>query len=98
MITVAILAWLATAPPKAQASGPTPSSPQRVGNEIKEPKKLKNVPPSYPEDALRAGLQGIVLIECVIDPKGTVDSVKVLKGVPPLTDAATKAVKQWRYT
>ena len=70
----------------------------RAGDEIKEPKKLKNVSPSYPEDAIRAGLEGVVIIDCVVDVKGKVDSAKVLRGVPPLTDAALKAVRQWRYT
>ena len=98
MLTAALLLLLASAPPKEHDSGPTRLTPLRAGDEIKEPKKLKNVSPSYPEDAIRAGLEGVVIIDCVVDVKGKVDSAKVLRGVPPLTDAALKAVRQWRYT
>ena len=36
----------------------TPVQPLRVGGPIREPKKLKNVPPAYPAAALQARLQG----------------------------------------
>jgi TonB family protein len=75
-----------------------PRSPARVGSQVAEPKKLKHVAPRYPEDARRAGLTQAVVLECVIDPRGAVSRVDVLDGVPPLTDAALSAVRQWRYT
>jgi TonB family protein len=75
-----------------------PAAPQRVGGEIKEPKKLKNVPPVYPEEAKRARVQGVVILECTISPEGTVADVRVLRGIPLLDQAAVDAVKQWVYT
>jgi TonB family protein len=77
-------------------SAPTPAV--RVGGAIKEPQKVKSVPPDYPDDASRAGLAGQVVVECVVDLKGAITDARVLKGVPPLSDAALNAVKQWRYT
>lgn len=72
--------------------------PVKVGGAIKEPKKLKNVPPEYPDDALKAGLQGVVVLQCTIDIEGRVANVEVLKGPLPLQEPATKAVKEWRYS
>ncbi len=70
----------------------------RVGGEIKEPRKTKDVPPVYPAIAQQARVQGIVILECTIGPKGNVVDVKILRGVPLLDAAAVEAVKQWEYT
>jgi protein TonB len=72
--------------------------PLRVGGQIKEPTKLKAVPPVYPESAVRARVEGVVILECLISPQGRVTEVKVLRGVPLLESAAVDAVKQWVYT
>ena len=45
----------------------------------------------YPQEAVRNGVQGRVLVDFVIDEKGKMTDVKVLKGVDPLLDA--EAVK-----
>ena len=45
----------------------------------------------YPQEAVRNGIQGRVLVDFVIDEKGKVKDVKVLRGVDPLLDA--EAVK-----
>jgi TonB family protein len=76
----------------------TPQAPVRVGGEIQPPKKIRDVPPVYPEIAAAAGVQGIVYIEAVVGTDGTVQSARVLKGVALLDDAALAAVRQWRYT
>ncbi len=41
----------------------------------------------YPKEAVKNGIQGRVLVDFVIDEKGKVRDVKVLKGVDPLLDA-----------
>lgn len=41
----------------------------------------------YPKEAVTNGIQGRVLVDFVIDEKGKVRDVKVLKGVDPLLDA-----------
>jgi TonB family protein len=92
---LAILAWTVIQEP---TPSPSPPLPRRVQGEIKEPKKLKHVTPDYPDEAVRAGLRGIVVLECVIDTEGRVADTRLLSGVPPLSDAAIKAVKKWRYT
>jgi periplasmic protein TonB len=72
--------------------------PVRVGGDIKEPAKRKHVDPVYPDVAIVANVQGIVVLECRIGPQGQVTAVKVLRGIPLLNDAAVAAVKQWVYT
>jgi periplasmic protein TonB len=77
---------------------PPPSEPVRVGGNIKEPKKLRNVPPVYPDVAKQARVQGVVILEATIDTSGRVDNVRVLRGVPLLNEAALEAVKKWVYS
>jgi protein TonB len=77
---------------------PPPMQAVRVGGQIKEPKKLKNVPPAYPDIARQARVQGVVILECTISPQGKVTEVKVLRGIPLLDQSAMDAVKQWVYT
>jgi protein TonB len=77
---------------------PPPTQAVRVGGQIKEPKKVHNVSPAYPDIAKQARVQGIVILECTISPQGKVTDVKVLRGIPLLDQAAIDAVKQWVYT
>lgn len=87
-------------PPSPRAIEPRyvdPLGAVRVGGAIKQPRKLKNVSPTYPEIARQARVQGVVILECTIDPRGEVVHVKVLRGIPLLDVAAVDAVKQWVY-
>lgn len=84
--------------PEAPEEAPPPVTPLRVGGQIREPRRTQHVAPVYPQVALDAGLEGIVIIEAVVDEEGRVDSARVLRGIPILDDAALGAVRQWRYT
>ncbi len=75
-----------------------PLAPVRVGGRVQEPKKLKAVPPVYPDAAVASRIEGVVILECLISPQGRVTEVKVLRGVPLLEEAAVDAVRQWIYT
>jgi protein TonB len=70
----------------------------RPGGAIKEPKRISGVPPEYPAIARNARVQGVVILEAVIDERGEVGRIKVLRSVPLLDQAAITAVQQWRYT
>jgi TonB family protein len=82
-------------PPSQMVDGQVPV---RVGGEIKVPTKLVNVPPIYPEEAKDARVQGVVIIEAVVDASGTVGQARVLRSIPMLDQAAVDAVKQWVFT
>jgi len=58
---------------------------------------LQKVIPSYPEQALKAGLQGAVVLQAWIGKDGSIRDLKLLDGSLLLGQAAVKAVKQWRY-
>ena len=77
---------------------PPPVAPVRVGGTIKEPKKLRNVVPEYPDLARQAGVKGVVILEAVISPDGRVQKATVLRSVPLLDEAALTAVRQWVYS
>jgi TonB family protein len=79
-------------------AGASDPEPLRIGGQIREPKKVKHVNPNYPDDAKNARVQGVVILECVVDPEGRVRDVKVLRGVPMLDGPAIDAVRQWVYT
>jgi TonB family protein len=71
--------------------------PIRVG-QIQEPRKLREVKPIYPDVARKARIEGIVILEIIVNREGTVRDVKILRGLPMgLTEAAVDAVKQWKY-
>jgi TonB family protein len=72
--------------------------PVRVGGDIKAPRKIHDVKPAYPPDALAAGVQGVVILEAVIATDGTVRDARVLRSIPALDDAALGAVRQWAFT
>jgi len=77
---------------------PAPTAPMRVGRDVREPRKVKDVPPLYPRVAALAHLQGDVVLDCVIDPSGHVSDVRVVHGIPAFDDAALAAVRQWVYS
>jgi TonB family protein len=85
-------------PPPAQLEPVDGVMPIRVGGDIKPPLKTRDVKPIYPEEALAARVQGVVIIEAVIDTAGTVATARVLRGVPMLDEAALQSVKQWTFT
>jgi TonB family protein len=58
---------------------------------------LEKVAPGYPEQALRAGLQGSVVLEALIGRDGNIRDLKLIRGSFLLGKAAYQAVRQWRY-
>lgn len=60
---------------------------------------LKRIAPVYPPEAHRAGVQGFVEVELLVDASGKVSSVSVVNAKPARTfeAAATRAVKQWQF-
>ena len=80
------------------ATAPDPSGPMRIGGSIKEPRKIRHVPPIFPADAVAAGVEGTVVLTAVLGKDGAVKDVAVVTGVPVLNDAALNAVRLWVFT
>jgi len=72
-------------------------APVRAIGEIKPPKLVKQVDPTYPEIARQARVEGIVILESVTDIYGRVQNIRVLRSIPLLDQAAIDAVRQWVY-
>jgi protein TonB len=70
----------------------------RVGGDIREPRRIQGVSPTYPEMARRARIQGRVVLECVIDTDGRVTDLRVVSGHPILAESAADAVRRWVYS
>jgi len=70
---------------------------RQAGTDVPPPKRTKFVSPVYPPEAQAAGQRGIVILEIVVGVSGQVESVNVVRSVPPFDEAATSAVRQWVY-
>ena len=84
---------------------PAPPSPDppaqkilRIGPGVREPRRISGAPPEYPAIARNARVQGTVILEAVINERGGIERVRVLRSVPLLDAAAITAVENWRYT
>jgi len=55
------------------------------------------VAPVYPDVAKRLKIDGLVVIEAVVDPNGKVVDVKTISGNKALSYAAEEAVRKWTF-
>jgi TonB family protein len=58
---------------------------------------VKRIQPTYPDAAFRLHLEGSVQLMATVGKNGSITAVKTLSGEPLLAQAATVAVKQWKY-
>ena len=80
--------------------GGTGGGAYRPGNGVTLPQLVREVKPQYTSDAMRAKVQGTVLLECVVRPDGSVSDVEVLRSLDSafgLDQEAIKAARQWRF-
>jgi protein TonB len=75
-----------------------PPAPIRLHSGMQPPRKLVDVRPVYPAIAQSARVEGIVILEAILDARGHVVSVHVLRSIPLLDQAAISAVSQWTFT
>ncbi len=59
---------------------------------------LHAVPPSYPREARRAGIEGRVLVEIGVDERGNVARTTIIGDSPKLlADAVVSSLSQWKF-
>ncbi|MEA2560785.1 MAG: hypothetical protein QOH06_2289 [Acidobacteriota bacterium] len=69
-----------------------------VGGDVKRPEILVKTQPRYTEVARRANIEGVVGLKAIIDERGYVTDLQVLKALPMgLDKAAMDAVRTWRF-
>lgn len=85
----AVAVMLAASTGWAQDGASTTSSSER--------KITSRAEPVYPELAKKMHIRGVVRVEAIIRPNGTVKSTRVLGGNPVLVDAAADAISKWKF-
>lgn len=76
---------------------PTAVPAEVVSAEIMGKLITHKIEPIYPEAARRANIQGVVVLETLIGPDGSVLDVHAISGPDELSPAAVDAVKWWRF-
>ncbi|HKQ59278.1 MAG TPA: energy transducer TonB [Candidatus Eisenbacteria bacterium] len=61
------------------------------------PEAIKRQAPSYPDAAREAKITGLVMVEALVVPDGSVAQVRISESVPGLDEAAMEAVHRWRF-
>lgn len=80
--------------------GGTGGGAYRPGSGVTLPRVIREVKPQYTADAMRAKVQGTVLLECIVQVDGTVSDVQIVRSLDPvfgLDQEAVKAARQWRF-
>ncbi len=82
------------------SGGGTGGGVYRPGNGVVSPRLLYEVKPNYTSDAMRAKIQGIVTMEAVVMPDGSVGDVQITRSLDQtfgLDQEAIRTVKKWRF-
>jgi protein TonB len=82
------------------SGGGTGGGVYRPGNGVLSPRLIKEVKPNYTGNAMRAKIQGVVTMEAVVMPDGSVGQVQITRSLDStfgLDEEAIRTVKQWRF-
>lgn len=71
--------------------------PLRVSPDVMERRIISRVDPTYPEDARLGKIEGLVILDAVIAPDGTVKHLRPIAGPYVLARSALDAVQSWRF-
>jgi protein TonB len=70
------------------------------GNGVTMPVELQKGRPEYTTDAMRARVQGSILVSCIVRTDGVCGDIRVLRSMNPpfgLDEQAIKAASAWRF-
>jgi TonB family protein len=73
---------------------------EEPGNGVSWPRLLQEVKPNYTAEAMRARVEGLVMLEIVVLPDGSVGRVSVVRSLDDrfgLDQEAINAVRRWRF-
>jgi TonB family protein len=112
MITVAAPGPNAPAPRPAAAPRPRPDknammqacadkmpAAGSMGGNLKQPMKLVDKKPVYPEALAQAGIGGVQVFQARISPEGTIAELQTVSSTSPdLELAASTAIRQWEFS
>src|SRR5579872_729671 len=69
----------------------------QVPTDVMQRLLVHQVQPVYPEEARRENLQGVIALDIVVAPDGAVVSTRALNGPDVLAQAATDALRWWKF-
>lgn len=72
----------------------------RPGNGVTTPIPIKRASPAYTAEAMRARAQGVITVECVVEPNGECGDVRIARAFTPpygLDQQAIDAARRWRF-
>jgi len=72
-------------------------APETVSAETMANRIVTKAEPAYPEAARRAGTEGLVVLDAVIAPDGSVKTLRPVSGPDLLVQSATEAVQSWKF-
>ncbi len=82
------------------SGGGTGGGVYQVGNGVVSPVPLISPKPAYTSDAMRAKIQGVVLLQCVVESDGSVNRCSVARSLDRtfgLDQEAIRAAQRWRF-
>ena len=88
-----------SASPVVSVAPPPPPAKRviRVGGKVDPPRQTYSAEVKYPAVAKVAKVQGVVVIDAIIDEEGNVVQAHVVSGLGLLVGAALQAVEKWKY-
>jgi len=93
--------WTAPPPPSSVAgipAQPLPTGVYRAGNGVSAPRKVSGPQPAYTDSARQRKISGIVIVSAIIGPDGSVQNVRVVRGLEPSLDqSAVDTIQTWRF-
>jgi TonB family protein len=72
----------------------------QIGSGVIGPRLIVETKPAYTADAMRARIQGVVSLEAIVLPDGSVGRVRIIRSLDNtfgLDNEAVMAVKRWRF-
>jgi TonB family protein len=72
----------------------------QLGSGVTTPVPIFQPTPQYTSDAMRARVQGVAVVSCIVRPDGTVSDVEVIRSLDStfgLDGEAVKAARRWRF-
>ena len=88
VLILALIVAMVSAPAHGQNAPVSSGSDRKVSS---------RVAPAFPELARKMHIHGVVRVEAIVRPNGTVKSTRVLGGNPVLVESAQDAVGKWKF-
>ena len=66
-------------------------------SQVAEVRPIREILPKYPKKARKAGIEGTVQVDVTVDKDGAVKRVNTTKGNLVLGEAASAAIRKWRF-